>query len=312
MRFVFAALLFIFAVKALGAKIELRVQEFSTVRSGEAVQLGQIVNDDLKTSLDNRFYNVVIHEPLAAEEERTLSAEGLSKTLRQKLSFQDLQSLTLKIPEKIIIKAQRNFISQKDIAREILQRAQDLCMGCDAEIDEINLPKIKGNGEILQVKIDTQNYRGGGSFLLPMHVVTSQGNFSYWLTGKVSLYKTAAVATRLIQIGERIAESDIQYRRVNVSLSKDAIAASKEIVGRKAGRTLAMGQTIFTGDLKKELAIQRGQVVKIVLGDEAFEVAISGVAEESGSVGDLVKVKNSENQKMLSGILIEPGVVKVN
>lgn len=312
MRLCIAALLFLFVTKAVAVKVDVRVQEFSTVRAGEAIRLGHIVNTSSRSTLDNRFYDVVVYEALATDEEREMTAEGLTKTLRQKLSFQDLQSLTLKIPEKITFKAKRNFISEKDLAREIILKAQDMCLGCEAEIDELNLPLVKGSGEILQIKLDTQAYRGGGTFLLPMHVVTSQGNTIYWITGKVSLYKMASVATRLIAVNERIVDGDIQQKRVSVSFSKDGIPKAQEIIGKKASRTLSLGQTIFNGDLKKELAAQRGQTVKIVLGDEAFEVVISGVAEESGSVGDMIKVKNNENQKMLSGVLIEPGVVKVN
>lgn len=297
---------------AEAAKVDVRVQELTTVRSGEAIRLGHIVSERSQTSLDPRFYDLVIYEALPADEERNITAVALAKVLREKLSFQDLQSLNLKTPEKITFRAKRNYLSSKDFAREIIQRAEDLCMGCEAEIDELNIPQIQGSGEILQVKLDTNSFRGAGSFLLPLHVVTSKGNVSYWLTGKVSLFKEASVATRLIQANERITENDIQQKRVNINFMRDGLPNPKDIVGKKAGRTLSVGQAIYSNDLKKEPAVQRGQIVKIILGDESFEVTSTGTAEEGGSVGDLIKVKNSENQKMLSGVLIEPGIVKVN
>jgi flagella basal body P-ring formation protein FlgA len=34
-------------------------------------------------------------------------------------------------------------------------------------------------------------------------------------------------------------------------------------------------------------------------------------AEDSGFVGDVVKLKNLENQKVLTGIVVEKGVVKL-
>jgi flagella basal body P-ring formation protein FlgA len=312
MKFVSVAFLILFSLTSLAARFDVRVQEMSTVRSGEPIKLGQIVTESSQKALSEHFYNIVVYEALAADEERSITAEGLTKTLRQKLSFQDLQDLSLKTPAKISFRAKRNFLSAKDLTRDLLTKAQEACGTCEAEMDEMNIPEIKGSGEILQVKLDTQNFRAGGSFLLPLHVVTSQGNSSYWLTGKTSLYKMAPIATRMIMANERIAEADIQMKRINVNFARDGFSDIKNIIGKKAARTLSLNQPIFTADLKKEPAVQRGQIVKIVLGDDAFEVAISGTAEESGAVGDMIKVKSNENQKMLSGTLIEPGIVKVN
>ena len=312
MNFVLTAVLILISLNSMAARYEVRVQELSTVRSGEPIKLGQIISESSQKSLGEPFYSVVVYEGLPADEERSITAEGLTKILRQKLSFQSLQELSLKTPQKITFKAKRNYISSKDMTREILNKAQEACSGCEAEMDELNIPEIKGSGEILQVKLDTQNFRAGGAFLLPLHVVTSKGNTAYWVTGKVSLYKMAPVAARMILANERIAEEDILYKKISINFARDSFSELKNIIGKKAARTLSLNQPIFTNDLKKEPAVQRGQMVKIVLGDDAFEVSMSGTAEETGAIGDMIKVKSLENQKMLSGILIEPGIVKVN
>jgi flagella basal body P-ring formation protein FlgA len=64
-------------------------------------------------------------------------------------------------------------------------------------------------------------------------------------------------------------------------------------------------------DLKREPAAHRGQVVRALVGDQDFEISINASAEENGFIGDLIKVKNLETQKMMSGIVIDKGVVKV-
>lgn len=146
---------------------------------------------------------------------------------------------------------------------------------------------------------------------MPLNIETSKGVLHHWVTGKLAFFRQTPVTTRMINMGERITSSDFVIRKVNVTFAKDGAPQEAELIGKLAGRTLNLGQPIFFGDLKKESAALRGQLVKILLGSDIMEVTASGTAEETGSLGDTIKVKSADTQKILSGVLIDKGTVKV-
>jgi flagella basal body P-ring formation protein FlgA len=303
---------FVFSSSAWAQKFDIRVAEKSTVRLGEPVRLGQLITGHIQdVELSDRVYNLVVFEAITGEEEKSYSNDELALTLRRKLSFQDLQRLQVKIPEQIKVQAQRNYLSQNDLMREINERALVLCTGCSIEFDDFKVPELRLREEVLQTHLDTQNLKGAGSFLLPLQVETSQKKEVFWVTGKISFYKQAPVAKRLIPAGERISENDVEMKKVNVSFAKDGAPSLQELAGQVSARTIAMGQPIFLSDLKKEPAAKRGQIIKIFIGNDNFEVVTTGTAEEGGSIGDVIKVKSAETQKMLSGLLVDKATVRI-
>jgi flagella basal body P-ring formation protein FlgA len=297
---------------AQAERAEVRVAEKSTVRVGEPVRLGNLISGQIQdTELSNRIYNLVVFDAITSEEEKSFQSEELALILRQKLSFQDLQRLSMKIPEVVRVRAQRNYLHAGDIVREISEQAKRICTDCSMEFDDLKIPELKVREEVLQTRLETQNLKAAGSFLLPLQVETSQGRSVYWVTGKISFFKEAPVAKRLIRSGERLSEADVEMKKINVSFNKDGAPTLQELAGKISLRTITMGQPVFVSDLKKEPAATRGQIIKILIGDENFEVVSAGTAEEGGGIGDVIKVKSSETQKLLSGVLVEKGTVRV-
>ena len=52
-------------------------------------------------------------------------------------------------------------------------------------------------------------------------------------------------------------------------------------------------------------------MVTAIVGNNSFEVVISAEAQEAGSVGDVVKVKNLDSQKVFAGKIVDRGVVRI-
>ncbi len=312
MKFLFLLVFILFFSWARADRAELRVSEKSTVRVGDPVRLGNLIQGEIgNKELENKIYDLVVFDPLTSEGEHVFQSEELALTLRRKLSFQDLKRLSLKIPETFTLAAKRNYLYAGDIKREIAARASEICSECLIEFEDLNIPELKSREEILQTRLEVQSLKKAGSFLIPLAVSTSQGRHVYWVTGQVSFSKIAPVAKRLLRPGEPISQSDFEMKKVDVSFAKDGFVRSEELAGKVAARTLTVGQPIYSSDLKKELAAQRGQMVKILVGGETFEIVSSGTAEEAGSVGDMIKVKSTETLKMLSGVLVDKGTVRV-
>ena len=312
MKFLISFMIIWSSLSVWADRFEVRVAEKSTVRLGDPVRLGALIPDPIADpELEERVAQIEVFEPLLVEGDATFTGSELALLLRQKLSFQDLKRLNLKVPEKFLVRAQRNYVYEGEMARQVLRQARLLCSQCEAELVEFHLPQVTTHGELLDVKLEIQQLKKGGSFVLPLKVVSSQGANLLWLTGRLALYKKAPVAKRFIAVNQPVTASDIEMKRVDVTMAKDGNVQVEDLVGKLAARTLTMGEPIFAGDLKKELATQRGQTVKILLGNEGFEISSSAIAEDSGAVGEVIRVKSVETRKLLSGTVVEKGTVRI-
>ena len=92
---------------------------------------------------------------------------------------------------------------------------------------------------------------------------------------------------------------------------REVIVSSEHLMGMQAARFLNAGQIISFSDLKKETVLKKGQMVKAIAGHAFFEVSISAQAEEPGSIGDVIKIKNMDSQKVFAARIVEKGLVRI-
>ena len=57
--------------------------------------------------------------------------------------------------------------------------------------------------------------------------------------------------------------------------------------------------------------MKKGQIVKAIFGKGQFDISISAIVEEAGSVGDVIKVKNMDSLKMFAATIVDRGLVKI-
>lgn len=311
MQLLLVAVLILFSFLAEASKTDLIIPEMTSIRWNESVKLGSIVEGQFADpEIMNRVYDIVVLPASSKDEIQTLTSEQIALSLRQKLSFQDLQRVSLRIPELVKLKPVRNYIYPQDVKRQIFQTAFQQC-ACEVKVNDLKLPVLKNGDEILDIKIDNSAQKGAGSVLVPMLITTSKSRQQFYATATVQFYKEAPVAKRLLQAGERINKDDVVLKVVNVSFAKDGVPTIEDVLNKQVSRLVSVGQPLFFADIKKVPAAERGQPVKVVAGSENFEVTTQGIAEDTGFVGDVIRVKNIDTKKIMSGTVLEKGVVKL-
>jgi flagella basal body P-ring formation protein FlgA len=301
-----------FDVWAQNQKTEVRFHELTTVRMNEPVYLPQVATvRDASSDLMTKLNAIVVHEGVSSEGLQEIRNQELVASLRQKLSFADSQKIVFKIPNEVKFKASRSHIYTNDLIHAVIEQAQVVCgPNCVIDVEDFHLPLIATTTEVISYKLDTRAFRQPGSFVLPFVVETSKGRQNLWVTGSAKFRKQALVATRMLKIGEKVSAQDFREELVDVSQSKDGVPTLENLQGRIISRPVHIGQTLFFSDLKAVNAALRGEPVKIILGDEVYEVSMMGVAEQNGAMGDSIKVKTPD-KKVLLGELIEDRVVRV-
>jgi flagella basal body P-ring formation protein FlgA len=219
---------------------------------------------------------------------------------------EDIRTLnpSFKIPSQVKVSFAKDAVSREEVGRKILNYMSLSCGTCEYKISVTKTPvPLRQDWDL-----DFSQLSVKGGFLLPLKDGSDQIK---WISGTIRVSQLTPVASRLISQGERIQAGDLRMVLTDVTYARDSVSRIEDLQGLIASRALPVGTTVWMSDLKREPAAKKGQIVKAMLGDETFEISVNMQAEDSGFIGDLIKVKNIETQKVMSGLVVDKGVVKL-
>ena len=326
MRFLGLFLILSFFVQQAGAEtassvasprpeVSISPNDVHEVSAGLPILLRDIGNADfVSADLKVQAQNMKILEAMKAGEEKTFSNAEMVRVLKEKVATEsNLTNLnwTYFVPEKITIRA-KSMLPQARINSLLMNDLAERCDACRFQFKDLKIPNLKENKDLTSFNLDTSSLRIVGSFLIPAQVVFA-GDVAktFYVTGQLQTRVRALVATRALQAGESLDQKDYKEQEIEISFSQDSLAVPEDLKGKTLNKMLAVGRPIYKSDLKKEMVVQRGQLIRAISGDETFEVSVQMQAEETGAVGDLIRMKNTETQKLMSGRVVERGVVRI-
>lgn len=263
---------------------------------------------DLSGNAFNEIAKMSLIENIEDQSQVTLSGEEISKKLRDLVRGNDeLKKLnpSFKIPSEIKIVIRHDGLSKIEIEKSLMNFLSAKCGQCTLQIRLNALPKVTAKN----ASIDWGQDMKYGSFMIP--ILESNGFSNKWITGTAKVQKRVPVTKKIIRYGERVAAEDLEILDADITFVKEEPPSLEQIVGMMASRTLSPRKPVLLSDLKREPAARRGQIVKALVGDKDFEVSMNASAEENGFVGDMIKIRNPETQKIMSATVIDKGVVKI-
>jgi len=162
----------------------------------------------------------------------------------------------------------------------------------------------------LQTRITGNNFRGS-----TMTVSVRCLKPSPWLLyvpGKVAMFKSVYVARRTMARGHRISESDLLLIRRDVTrLHYGYIDNKRDIIGKVTRRVVFANTILKAQMLGLPILVKRGQTVVLVAESNGIQVRMSGTALGSGSAGRAIRVRNLSSRRIVEGIVLKTGVVKI-
>lgn len=95
-------------------------------------------------------------------------------------------------------------------------------------------------------------------------------------------------------------------------LSKSSFFNNKKfLIGRKIKKNLKMGQILHPRHIFEKFEIEVGDALSIVSSIGKAFVIVNGEAQNSGNLGDLIRVKNLRSGKVVKGYVKENKIIKV-
>jgi len=132
------------------------------------------------------------------------------------------------------------------------------------------------------------------------------------VTAQIVVTRATLVARRTLASGTVIAADDVALEeRPVASPSADALSDPGEAVSRKLRRGVRAGEPLRAALLTEAASVRRGDRVKLRLDHGTLTIETAGRAEEAGSPGQWIRVRNLTSQREVLGRIGDDGVIHV-
>jgi len=108
---------------------------------------------------------------------------------------------------------------------------------------------------------------------------------------------------------------DVAISKKGFFIREEAISLyvvdSGQLLNKIARGTLPAGRPIKISMLGDPVLIKRGQMARLVFTSGDLVITAMGMAMESGSVGDFIKIRNTDSGVVINGTVLDDGSVRV-
>ena len=302
---------------AQAASVKITAASSSEV-TGEFVHLGEIAEistDDAQQAAD--LSNLVVGRIVLPGNVMGLSSQVL--VLRIQSAGIDCSDFAWDFPTRIEVHRAAQVLPSNAIEETGQQAINDQLKKINETrkytIESITIPKTLNlpQGAVSY----SANIPGGVKPALPTSVEISvlidgklYKKVSY--RARVHIYQDVLTATRAINRGEKIAESDLNVISKEVNAYSGAcLTDSKDAIGFVMGRSVSAGTILLKAMVEKPIVVQRGFPLHMIVNVNGISVQMEGTALESGRVGDRIRVRNESSRKILYGKVLDNKAVEI-
>jgi flagella basal body P-ring formation protein FlgA len=129
------------------------------------------------------------------------------------------------------------------------------------------------------------------------------GDASAIVYARVDRQEMAAYATRAIERGELIRRGDVELRMHTGALPKQSIFELESLVGKEAVQALRADALVLSNQVRSPLLVRRGDRVSVRVRARGLSIRTFAVAQQDGSLGDLVSVQNAEGKEKYTAVV---------
>lgn len=138
------------------------------------------------------------------------------------------------------------------------------------------------------------------------------GGWDIAVTVKPDIYLPVLIAKESFERGHVLAASDMQFKKYNISSTRGGYTTRPDdIVGLTVKRRLREFQPISLAQLEAPIMVERGQQVVMIAQQDGIEARTMGEALKKGRKGEMIKVKNSSSERVVTAIVDGMGVVRM-
>jgi flagellar basal body P-ring formation protein FlgA len=128
---------------------------------------------------------------------------------------------------------------------------------------------------------------------------------------QVTIYRPTAIASRDLTPGTLVTAEDLGLETLDVSLYRQGFSLdAKDIIGKEIKYSVSKGSTFRTSALDSPKVIKRGDEVTVEALAGSIRVIAKGTAVSDGRLGQLIRIRNTQSERILSAKVISAGKVQ--
>lgn len=181
---------------------------------------------------------------------------------------------------------------------------------------EFTLPDERLNLEYCQAPLLIENRspnRDYGRLTLRVSCENAARPWSVNIGARLKVYDRVLVSSRPIPKGSKITANMIRLEEREVTrLHSGYFKTENNVVGAVARFSLSGNRVIKPGNVLPPTLVTRGEKVVIHANAKGISIRASGVALSDGALGEVVRVKNSQTERIIEGRVSAAGQVTVS
>lgn len=183
-----------------------------------------------------------------------------------------------------------------------LFEGQDVEIGLRAPLDDEPVPAGLQSRELIAEPTTTK--LTPGVWNVPVRIVIDGVPYrTVWASFQVDLYRVMPVLETDIAPGETIEARDVVLRRAPVDAGQTPLE-KVALIGAEAKRLLVAGRPVAERDVRRELAIKRGETVSLAVRNGLVTIATEVVAMRDAYLGDLVPIQTFGSNRELTAKVV--------
>ena len=125
--------------------------------------------------------------------------------------------------------------------------------------------------------------------------------------------RPAPTPKAIIYPGDMIADDMLEDKPfpLNERNAATQFFSREGLIGKVARRTLLPGEMISLVSVDNPRLVKVGGNVRIIYADQGVQISATGVAQQAGALGDIIRVRNQDSGLFVSGRVQADGSVQV-
>lgn len=128
---------------------------------------------------------------------------------------------------------------------------------------------------------------------------------------KLKWYQPTVYSRKPLVRGERIDPAWLAMRIETVSMQRDCVWDIASIRGCVPRQGVAAYRAISDSDIDRSSVIKNGAAITLVSMENGLGIEVAGIAMQRGAIGDVIKVRNANSRRILTGTVIGPDRVMI-
>jgi flagella basal body P-ring formation protein FlgA len=238
--------------------------------------------------------------------------------IRLKQAGVDTSSMIFKGPTDVRISRQAAALPTQRIqhAVEMAIRSRMPWKNEDVTISEVTFDETiqLPTGRLTYRIVPSRNEDYLGRTILALHLfVDGEPVRKVWVNATISVMADVVTVIRPLGKHATIELADLSVERRSLQdLSSDSVRRIEDALGNRTTRMIYPQTVLQSSMFASPQLVRRGDIVKIVANAGPMIITATGMVKQQGCMGEMVRVVNTDSNRIITARVTGPGAVEVN